>query len=90
MNYSSLKQEHNKDTLSALFNLALKILTKLFEKRKKDIHKEREENKTIMFHKWDENLKISSNLKITRDSKWKHKKKQDITQVNLGEFSSLQ
>lgn len=51
MNYSSLKQEHDKDTLSALFNLALKILTKLFEKRKKDIHKEREENKTIMFHK---------------------------------------
>lgn len=36
---------HNKATLSTLFNLALKILAKLFEKRKKDIHKEREEIK---------------------------------------------
>lgn len=39
MNYSFVKQEQDKDTLSALFNLAPKILAKLFEKRKKDIHK---------------------------------------------------
>lgn len=46
MNYS-LKWEQDKDTLSALFNLALKILTNLFEK--KDIHKEREEIKLSCF-----------------------------------------
>lgn len=40
---------HNKATLSTLFNLALKILAKLFEKRKKDIHKEREEIKWWCF-----------------------------------------
>ena len=45
-----MKQEcAHKATLSALFNLAPKILTKLFEKRKKDIHKEREEIKRSCF-----------------------------------------